>query len=137
MYSPVFRIKAFNWISDPAKFRVMEMLLEALAEANAEFLREQPHTPWLYESEVVYMAEPDGRDEWQDIPDTLERGNGDCEDLAAWRVAELRVRKGEKVAFVISVQEQRTKRGEPVTMYHIQLKRADGRVEDPSKLLGM
>ena len=46
--------------------------------------------PRLYESGVRYAPE-DGAEEWLGPTDVYARGYGDCEDLVAWRVAELRL----------------------------------------------
>src|SRR5262249_45709634 len=46
--------------------------------------------PPLYESGVRYQREV-GTENWTDVARTLELGYGDCEDLACWRVAELRL----------------------------------------------
>lgn len=138
MYAPSFRLKCFESISEKKKFGVMHMLLEALVMANVAYLLDHPETPRLYQAGVRYVPEPDGRDEWQDIADTIERRNGDCEDLACWRIAELRVRDGERSArSYITVAPLPDSQGRLVTTYHIQVRRADGRVEDPSRLLGM
>jgi hypothetical protein len=143
LYAPAFRLRAFETISDARKFGVMRFLLEALTMANVAYLLEAKargvEVPLLYESGVRYLAEPEGRDEWQDIPDTLERSTGDCEDLACWRVAELRVRFGQRKARRgITVSHYRDpKTGSDVTMYHILVLHEDGTVEDPSRLLGM
>jgi len=61
----------------------------------------------------------------------LSRGWGDCDDLAPYRVAELQ-EAGEKAKIRITwrrVGKRRT--------YHVLVRRADGRIEDPSRLLGM
>lgn len=68
-------------------------LLEGLTRANEVYLRRHPDAPSLYKSGVTYQPEF-GTEEWQDIPTTLARGFGDCEDLAAYRCAEIRVRLG-------------------------------------------
>lgn len=87
---------------------------------------------------IYYLAEPDGRDDWQDIPDTLERGNGDCEDLATWRCAELRVRLGVDADLGITKSDMPLQSGAAlVTMYHIVVVLPDGAIEDPSRRLGM
>jgi hypothetical protein len=138
VYAPHFRLKSFETISDEAKFRVMNGLLEALTESNVEYLRARPRTPWLYKSGIYYLAEPDGRDDWQDIPDTLERGNGDCEDLATWRCAEWRVRQGVDAQLGITKSDMPLQSGAAlVTMYHIVVVLPDGTIEDPSRRLGM
>jgi hypothetical protein len=132
LYAPHFQLRAFERLSDERRIRALERLLEALCDVNAEWLIEHPEAPWLYRSGVRYESEPPGRDDWQDIPETLVRLGGDCEDLACWRIAELRVRVGEPVRPIV----KRTLYG-PRTVYHVAVVRADGSLEDPSRLLGM
>jgi hypothetical protein len=138
VYTPAFRLRSFDSIPDEAKMRVLSALLDALTLANVAYLLKHPHTPNLYASGVRYEEEPLGRDEWQDIPDTIARRTGDCEDLACWRVAELRVRNRERATHAVSTSEIADPRtGKPVTTYHIRVVREDGAQEDPSRLLGM
>jgi hypothetical protein len=138
VYTPSFRLRSFESISEGYKLAVMQNLLEGLTLANVAYLLSQPHTPDLYASGVRYLEEESGVDEWQDIPDTLARRSGDCEDLACWRVAELRVRYGQPLATRgISVDEIPDKSGAIVTTYHIFVIHQDGRTEDPSRRLGM
>ena len=56
-----------------------------------------------------------------------------CEDLACWRAAELRVRENVKAkpTFIWKI------RPNGGYLYHIQVKYPDGRIEDPSRRLGM
>jgi hypothetical protein len=103
---------------------------EALAGINTTYLLTYKAPP-LYQSGVVYVPEPPGREHWQDVPTTLERGKGDCEDLASWRIAELRV-KGERA--IPWVTWRRVGDG---LRFHALVKRADGTIEDPSARLGM
>jgi hypothetical protein len=132
LYAPHFQLRAFDTLTERAKEAALVHLLEALTAVNVSWLREHGGAPWLYESGVRYEEEPPGRDEWQDIPETLLRREGDCEDLACWRLAELRVRSGEHaVPFV-----KRSVHG-PRTIYHVAVRRADGALEDPSRILGM
>lgn len=138
MYTPCYRLRSFESISDGYKMAVLKNLLEALTIANIAYLLSQPHTPDLYASGVRYLEEEPGVDEWQDIPDTLARRTGDCEDLSCWRVAELRVRYNEPDAtHGISVDDIPDKSGRIVTTYHITVIRQDGTKEDPSRRLGM
>ena len=132
MYAPRFQLRSFDRLDLASRETVIRLLLEALITANIAFLRSQPHTPWLYESGVVYEEEEDERDDWNDIPETYALRVGDCEDLAAWRVAELRARRGEHAIPRVSVQTVGLR-----TKYHVTLRRADGQLEDPSRLLGM
>jgi len=81
---------------------------------------------------VRYEEEPPGRDEWQDIPETIKRREGDCEDLGCWRLAELRVRSREDARPFVKCSVYG-----PRTVYHVAVRRAGGRIEDPSRVLGM
>jgi hypothetical protein len=108
-------------------------LLEALIKCNMIYLASHPRTPLLYASGVRYQREPRGKEEWQDIPGCLKLMRADCEDLAAWRTAELRHRgifaKGHLKWFHSGAVN--------ITLYHVQVKLPDGSIEDPSKRLGM
>lgn len=110
-------------------------LLEGNVRVNQLFLRTHPTTPWLYESGVVYKNEPKGQgyEEFALIPTVHERGWGDCDDLAPWRCAELRERAGEHAK--IRVQWKKHPNGQK--MFHIVVRRANGDIEDPSRVLGM
>ena len=132
MYAPLFQLRSFDVLDSDAQARVLGRLLEAVIEANMEYLRACPSTPSLYESGVAYEEEPGERDNWQDIPETLGLGTGDCEDLGCWRIAELRVRAGENATPFIKIRGDGNR-----TICHIAVRRADGSVEDPSRLLGM
>lgn len=138
MYAPHFRLKSFDVIPEGYKLGVLQSLLEGLTMANVAYLLQQPHTPNLYDAGIRYLEEDPGVDEWQDIPDTIARRFGDCEDLACWRVAELRVRGGEpRATREITVSDIPDKSGRVVTTYHILVRHQDGTIEDPSRLLGM
>lgn len=67
--------------------RRLSALAAALAKIDEIYIAEYT-CPLLYESGVIYRNERGNV--WRDIPNTLKAGNGDCEDLACWRVAELR-----------------------------------------------
>ncbi len=116
-------------------------LLEAVCRTNMLWLQmgqrgEVPLAPMLYDSGVTYVPE-NGDEIWPDIPTILEAGNGDCEDLACYRVAELRVRRGVKCRPFI---RWRT-RSNGYRLYHVLVainKRMGGfAIEDPSAKLGM
>ena len=121
--------------SRPASERVLALLLEALTQANELFLAAHPNTPPLYQSGVRYMQEPPGAEEWNTIPvclDEWQHGRGsDCEDLACWRVAELR-----RAGIPATPSFFFRRRGE-LSIYHIIVRLPDGTREDPSSLLGM
>lgn len=85
--------------------------------------------PKLYESGVRYKREPMGQEVWQLVKETLRKKSGDCEDLAAFRAAELR-EGGERGARAVMVEVA-------PGMIHCVVRRANGKIEDPSAKLGM
>lgn len=121
---PKFQISATLYSA-----RAVGFFLEALVQSNMDELQSNPHLPDLYSSGVRYTRERDGINKWQGILETYALKQADCEDLAAARVAFLR-RAGEKRARcdVKFVREG---------LWHVRVIRADGTVEDPSKVLGM
>lgn len=128
---------------------VLNVLLEALTMINEDWYRRFPSLPGLYDSgttlvtrNIDYMREPivtnvygnpESREHWQDVMETRERKSGDCEDLAADRAAELRVRYGIRANAVF--KERMLPNG--TRMFHIVVEYPDGTIEDPSKILGM
>lgn len=113
----------------------LEALAEGLVRLNMVLMayaedRGVP-IPELYESGVVYRREPEGREWWETASDMLQVAkdrSGDCEDLAAYRAAELRLYDGEDDAHVAII---RTSRGS----FHCIVIREDGSEEDPSLTL--
>lgn len=103
-------------------------MLELLTRMNETYLR-HTRTPAIYASGVRYRREVRPREDWLMVPYILELGHGDCEDLACWRAAELRL-AGESGARPIAIRPR-------PSLWHIVVRRADGRIEDPSKRLGM
>lgn len=96
---------------------------------------EQHRIPPLYElataGRVVYRESPT-RHLFEDfcLPSVvLARGYGDCDQLCQWRCAELQ-NAGERALPLIYWRES-------TDVLHVQVRRADGTVEDPSRLLGM
>ena len=133
MYDPRFELTCFETIDPDSKIEILEALLGALVLANLAYLRSHPDTPRLYASGVRYESEPPGRDNWQDIPRTLALKNGDCEDLACWRVAELIARDGRAARPLV-----RTVHWQGRVIYHVQVTGPGMREpEDPSVRLGM
>ncbi|HEX7667012.1 MAG TPA: hypothetical protein VF407_20925 [Polyangiaceae bacterium] len=132
LYAPHFKLRAFDTLSDEAKIPALIRLLEALIGVNEAWLRENPHAPSLYASGVRYLEEPRGQEDWQDIPETILLRSGDCEDLGSWRVAELRVRSNEH-----AMPHVKRSLAGPRTIFHVAVRRANGQLEDPSRILGM
>jgi hypothetical protein len=120
----------------------MLLLMEAMCAINQLHLKQKRY-PKLYESGVAYRRE-DGTENWLDIPHVIKAGWGDCEDLAFWRVAELRQQGIKAAPFA------KWRRINGVFKYHALVRRfAPGRdhfgrmvkskawLEDPSVRLGM
>lgn len=133
-YRLTFCIDLFNGPNErELSHRALDLLLRALTQINMNYLKAHPEAPNLYDAGVRYQEEPEGREDWQDIPTTIDLKNGDCEDLACWRAAELRVRQGINASPTFTWKL----RPEGGYLYHIQVKYPDGRIEDPSRKLGM
>lgn len=112
----------------------IEAVAEGLVRLNVELMRfadeRGVELPPLYDTDIVYRREPRGREWWQSTADVLgvvAKRSGDCEDLAAWRAAELRYFDGEPARVAIVT----TRRGS----FHAVVERADGSIEDPSRVL--
>lgn len=135
-----FRVRLFLDENDRERSeRAMHFLLHALVCINVEILKAFPGIPPLYRSGVRYWNSRAGKTEWQDILDTFARKLGDCKDLAAWRVAELR-RRGIWARCYIRYKLKPVRvggQGKTISLYHVLVQLPDGRLEDPSRLLGM
>lgn len=110
-------------------------LMLGLSLANVEFLRMMQRkgirVPRLYDGDVHYQRE-EGTENWQDIPNILHNGTGDCEDLACFRTAEYLFRGIKATPYVTWRKD-----GANGTILHAVLRLPDGRIEDPSRALGM
>jgi hypothetical protein len=91
-----------------------------------------------------YVREPRGvdaagnpwiREEWQDAATTAERAEGDCEDLAIYLAADLQVFEGVEAWPKVLTFPPRP--GRRFWLFHIVVELPDGRIADPSRLLGM
>lgn len=114
--------------------KALEALMNTLVCLDAVYIQNRPRLPSLYESGVFYHR----TEVWDTLPSLYARGWGDCKSLAALRVVELR-RQGVwcrpvfRFDMIPGVPFVRT----GSVMYHILVMFADGRWEDPSKVLGM
>ena len=141
MMKPIlFEVKLFRGEWDRARSQVALLkLMEALSQLNEGHLAQMEYPP-LYESGVRYQREKD--ESWRDIPTLLELGEGDCEDLACWRIAELR--RGGSYAFPYVAFQRRngTYRYHALVERFEKLDKRTGKftgqsIEDPSRVLGM
>jgi hypothetical protein len=83
----------------------------------------------LFGSGIRYQLEPPGREWWQTVYDNVKEREGDCEDLAAHRAADLNVYEGEPARATAIRTGSAT--------YHAIVERANGVLDDPSAALGM
>ncbi len=111
----------------PARADAFEAALEGLTRVN-QGLMERGNIPTLYEAGVRYRNEP--KDVWKHAVDVGSDGYGDCEDLAAYRAAELRHTGEDPGAYVTTYQSAPNR-------YHAVVARTGGALEDPSRVLGM
>lgn len=144
------RLSGRNWLAHSRMLGLaIKPILEALVKVDQLYLRAH-HVPPLYQAGVRYQDEPwQGFEDFAPIPTVLSRGWGDCDDLAPWRVAELR-NQGKKAS--IRVFWKKNPKGK---LFHIVVRRPyepsefnpaymaiprDGSrtmIEDPSRRLGM
>lgn len=108
--------------------REIQALLEGLTLANVAQLRKGAPLFWRA-PHVRYRREPAGQERWQTVRDLVGRGYGDCEDLAAWLAASLRVAGHDATARVV-IREVA-----PGLLHALTLAR--GKLLDPSKMRGM
>jgi hypothetical protein len=118
----------FELHPDAARLRI---LLDCLVRLNLLQLKRH-RLPSIYKAGVKYKREPlreEGDFErWKTTAEILRDGEGDCEDLACARVAELRWHnKIRAVPWLI-------KHG---NTWHVVVKHPDNHIEDPSARLGM
>ena len=138
MFAPRIVLGLFNGDFDvPLGERALRRYLEAHIETMVDYLGEHPSTPLLYHSGVRYKRQDmdGGQEDWHDIPSAIEAEKTDCKVLAAWRIAELRIR-GVAAKLHILWNKIRTKKGE-VYLFHVQVMWPDNVIEDPSRVLGM
>lgn len=133
--------KDIAFSTDAIKAGVIGLML-----INCAWLKHYPKTPKLYESGVIYVPEQrrtvkvaglgekviEYGEDWQSIPAALKAKKADCEDLAAWRAAELRM-QGIQATPHIKVR----KLPSGAWCAHAVVKLPNGRIEDPSAKLGM
>lgn len=113
----------------------LTIMLDALVAWDSIVIA-RDRLPDLYQSGMRYQREDYESvhpEDWRDPRAMMRAGGGDCEDLAAWRCADL-LRAGER-ARPVFVERPRLKGGG--RLFHILVQRADGSLEDPSRILGM
>lgn len=118
--------------------RILELHFEAMVRTNMVWLMLHPKAPLLYRSGVRFRRERDG-EIWRDAPTILRHGGDDCEGLSAYLAAECRVRAPNSLGperrplAVVTLRKTRT----PGLWHAVVKDRANGKVFDPSRKLGM
>lgn len=172
MTTPLFHISLPD-SEGPEHFAPLQIALEGLTKINewhiAKSLKDTQKgkgtpVPPLYASGVYYKEDPPGQENWKDCYACLKDGHADCDRLAAWRTAELRVAGIEaepvlkwqwvprEMMFAIygkdkngvynhdraiRVVTQMIGKAKGCWMVHCLVRYPDGTIEDPSKILGM
>ena len=123
-------------LNRPQSEKALLWILESMVTIARDELRHARlkgrKLPPLYRAGVRYLRE-EGTEDWKDPVTVFKDGFGDCEDLAIWRVAELRNNHKAAKPYI-------RYRTDPVTgmyIYHVMVMRANGQLEDPSRILGM
>lgn len=105
--------------------------------------------PPVYASGVRYKNDPPGQENWRDCYAVLANGTGDCDNLVAWRVAELRaagLRAEAKIKWQQIPKDLAVRMGlgsardipeGGISMVHCVVQHGNGAIEDISKNLGM
>jgi hypothetical protein len=140
MYSVTLHTSAsFETANEAVAHEVLNSMLECLVQMNVALMRSQRFPP-LYSTHVRYRQEPLGDENWRDAAIVLRAGFGDCEDLAAYRVAELRVMHKVPARCIFRWRTFVVEGKSRVKLYHILVGVPhEGKmlIEDPSKRLGM
>ena len=111
----------------PIGSRYYDAALEGLVLVDEQLIREK-NLPPLYESGARYRVT--GSREWRFADQIASEGWGDCEGLAPYRTAELRISGEDPGARVATYRTGPTK-------FHAVVERSTGQIEDPSAILGM
>lgn len=115
-------------VNVPASRACLTAMLEGLTLLDMVLMEQAGGLPPLYESGIRYRPEPPGRERWLNANEVLAVGVADCEDLGAYRAAELR-RQGIP-ARAVAIRTGRKK-------FHTVVLLPDKTFEDPSVRLGM
>lgn len=113
------------------KAPILDAALEGVTRLNEALLREGSVPIFAkVKDRVRWRPEPPGQEHFDHAAKVMSRGWGDCDDLAPWHAASLRVTGKDPGARAV-VKRSGQKR------WHAIVKRSDGRIEDPSLAAGM
>ena len=110
---------------------VINAALEATTRLDEKLIR-QGAVPTFKRAKdrVRWQPEPPGDEHFDHAGVVMKRGWGDCDDLACWHAASLRMTGQDRGAHAI-VKQVGPKR------WHAVVRRSDGHIEDPSRAAGM
>ena len=114
----------------PPSPKAIEAALEGLVRLNMVLIEEGVIPLFPHDAPVIYRLEPEGEEDWKHGSNAIRDGWADCEDIAAWCVAGLRI-SGEDIEARCAIM-----RTGPTNMHCVVLM-SDGKVWDPSLDLGM
>ena len=114
-------------MSDEETARFVGELVETMVLRNIQFLSKHPRLQ-LMQAGIVYLESTNGP--WRDVPHTLKARSGDCKSIVPWRLAELRL-TGESARAQVVITD------DAASLFHLQVVRENGTIEDTSRLLGM
>jgi hypothetical protein len=112
---------------------VLDAALESVTRLNEQLLQEGKAPTFqdaLKKQGIQWKPEPPGQEHFDHAGIVAHRGHGDCDDLAPWEAASLRVTGTDPGAKAVVV------RSGP-HMWHAIVERSDGSHADPSKAAGM
>lgn len=113
----------------PVRVRELDVLVRALCALDVLYLQSHPETPEIYKSGVRYESQNAGFERFVTPDKVLAAGGGDCDQLAPWRAAELRVRHGiTAIPKCVQISDR---------LFHVFVLHPSGRAEDISAHLGM
>jgi hypothetical protein len=144
MYRPTFAFDAIGR-NDPTAVRIgMRIMAEAvdfLARADVVYFEELglSQFPPLYEAHVRYGDDKPapgtacGDDDWRDVAVLYNKRVGDCEELAAARLAELRYRWSVRAVPAVLLQREGSRRGgRGLHLFHVMVRWPEDLLRYPS-----
>lgn len=109
---------------------VLDAALEGVTRLNEQLLEQGAAPLFTEQHHVRWKPEPPGQEHFDHAGIVMGRGWGDCDDLAPWHAAGLRVTGEDPEARAI------VKRSGP-KRWHAVVQRSDGSIDDPSLAAGM
>ncbi|MHB2027566.1 MAG: hypothetical protein ACYCPT_01960 [Acidimicrobiales bacterium] len=141
MYLPKLELRGWNEYTVQERKISLAHQCESLIAHNVIYIRKHPELLHMYDYPLKYIMKkrPGDIDSWQDIPQTIALGGGDCKDFSCWLVAwERCMREYFPVHPWITDHEYKDPEGRrpPITLYHVRVQLGT-HIEDPSAHFGM